>query len=122
MTAARDPLREAEVREQFCAWHKVRHGYMLGDEKFFHDGGLQAQRWEVWQEATRRASARAAEICDEVYRDARDQYKGRGKYAPDNPYRADTYMDGFSDGAARCAELLAAAAPEEKEAGTTPSS
>lgn len=53
MTAARDPLREA-----FYAWHKERHGYMLDGDEFLHDGGLQAQRWEAWQEATRRASAR----------------------------------------------------------------
>lgn len=48
----------------------------------------------------------AAQVCDVIASDKYDQYKGRGKHAPNNPNRADTYTNGESDGAGECAEKL----------------
>lgn len=48
----------------------------------------------------------AAQACDVIDKDCFDQYKGRGKYAPNNPNRADTHYDGMSNGAAMCAEAI----------------
>lgn len=113
MVAARDPLREAAIKAASREYPNppgIEHTSVRMD--------VEAKRVAYvlgYMEATRRASARAVRICEEVEADARDQYKGRGKYAPDNPYRADTYMDGVSSGAGQCADLIAAAAPEEKE-------
>lgn len=50
----------------------------------------------------------AANLCEEMEGDMFDQYKGRGKHAPNNPYRADPYMNGQSDGAGQCADAIRA--------------
>lgn len=48
----------------------------------------------------------AAKACDEIESDRFDAYKGRGKHAPNNPDRADPYMNGKSDGAGECAAAI----------------
>lgn len=50
----------------------------------------------------------AALACDVIASDRYDQYKGRGKYEPHNPQRADTYTNGESDGASECANQIRA--------------
>lgn len=52
------------------------------------------------------ALAECEGICADIYRKHRDQYKGRGGYAPDNPRRADPHCDGCADGAAECEEAI----------------
>jgi hypothetical protein len=46
----------------------------------------------------------AAKVCENIAQDHWDQYKGRGKHAPNNPRRADPHADGCSDGANQCAD------------------
>lgn len=48
----------------------------------------------------------AAQVCDEIETDRFDAYKGRGKYEPFNPDRADAYVNGESDGAGQCAQAI----------------
>ena len=59
----------------------------------------------------------AAKKCDEIHMDYRDQYKGRGKYHPANPRRADIHCDGMSDGACECAEAIRSLSPTPSDAG-----
>lgn len=54
------------------------------------------------------ALEQAAAICDGISQDHRDQYKGRGKYEPTNPRRADPHADGCSDGANECSDAIRA--------------
>lgn len=60
------------------------------------------------QQCSDAALERAAVICEEIAQDHWDQYKGRGKHAPNNPRRADTHADGCSDGANQCADAIRA--------------
>lgn len=48
----------------------------------------------------------AARVCDEIEADLFDAYKGRGKYEPFNPRRADVTVDGQSDGAGQCGTAI----------------
>lgn len=58
-------------------------------------------------EAGRTASLdEAVKACETIHSDRRDAYKGRGKYAPNNPDRASTHCDGESDGALSCTEAI----------------
>lgn len=81
-----------------------------------------AQREEGREEGL----SQAMQLCDAIGQDHRDAYKGRGKYAPNNPRRADTHADGCSDGAWECEgairELLSGerAAPRPPESDSKP--
>lgn len=57
-------------------------------------------------EVRAQALEEAAKACDEIESDRFDAYKGRGKHAPNNPDRADPYMNGKSDGAGECAAAI----------------
>lgn len=54
------------------------------------------------------ALGEAVEACEKIESDRRDAYKGRGAYAPNNPDRADSRVDGESDGAGACADAIRA--------------
>lgn len=54
----------------------------------------------------------AAKACDAMESDMFDRYKGRGKHAPNNEFRADPYMNGQSDGAGQCAAAIRALASQ----------
>ena len=59
----------------------------------------------------------AAALCDAISRDYRDQYKGRGKHAPNNPNRANPHCDGLADGAGECEEAIRALISKESGNG-----
>jgi hypothetical protein len=50
----------------------------------------------------------AAKLCDEICSDYWDQYKGRGKHAPNNPNRANSHTEGVGDGADMCSDAIRA--------------
>lgn len=68
-----------------------------------------------------KALEEAAQACDVIYQDHRDQYKGRGKYAPNNPRRADPHCDGCADGPGECASAIRELATKEAAAAEAPS-
>jgi hypothetical protein len=51
---------------------------------------------------------RCARVCDDISVDRWQQYKGQGRHAPNNPHRADPFMDGQSQGADACAAAVRA--------------
>lgn len=58
--------------------------------------------------AVEQALEAAADVCGAIYQKHRDQYKGRGEFAPDNPRRADPHADGCADGASECEDAIRA--------------
>lgn len=50
----------------------------------------------------------AAKLCEQIESERFDAYKGRGQHEPNNPWRADPYVNGESDGAGQCANKIRA--------------
>lgn len=69
------------------------------------------QLWSVFSLGNRIGLKQAAAVCKAIQTDFRDQYKGRGKYAPNNPARANPHMDGQSDGALSCVDAIESLIP-----------
>lgn len=91
------PLQQEGGKEVLAnSWPKDFHEVVKGAEDAAHRQGRAA------------AVEEAIMACESIAQDHRDQYKGRGKYAADNPRRADPHADGCFDGASECADAIRA--------------
>jgi hypothetical protein len=63
---------------------------------------------DVVEPAIRAERERCAQVCDALSDDLHRQYKGIAPHAPNNPSRADTFVEGKSDGADACAAAIRA--------------
>lgn len=84
-------------------WPNDFHEVVKGAEDVAHQQGRAA------------AVEEAIRACEAIAQDHRDQYKGRGKYAADNPRRADPHADGCFDGASECADAIRAISPQPSD-------
>jgi hypothetical protein len=48
---------EVDGRAGFLKWHRENFGFAFNDDRSFNDGGMQAIRWEAWNEGSRAALA-----------------------------------------------------------------
>lgn len=95
--ATAQPLQQEGGKEVLAnGWPKDFHEVVKGAEDVAHQQGRAA------------AVEEAIRACEAIAQDHRDQYKGRGKYAADNPRRADPHADGCFDGASECADAIRA--------------
>lgn len=62
--------------------------------------------WEAWQAAISSEREACAELCDEYGIDKWNLYKGRKPYTGVEEGRAEDYVQGQSDGADNCAQLI----------------
>ena len=93
-------------REVFESWMKSENpgtNFQKSDGRYLYTAASLA--WNAWQAATAAERERCAKVCEAICDVNWSIYKGYGENKA-HPRRANTYMEGISDGAGQCANAV----------------